>query len=297
MIDPEKQYYAQRHGRGPKGQPLSLDAFRPVIFSVWDDLSDRCFFQEAIGYECVDAGFVAGSVGHDINAFFLRTLLRDNVWPYRENEDAYDADTLFDMIEVLYELVSEPVPRPNRADYHDYWDCGWHYRNFSRAKGQERYRREINAVLRLSDPGYQISELGVITELAPTEFRQLVRAVVPSGTEHDLVTSKIDAAVSRFEQRGASIDDRRHAVRDLADVLEALRPDIKAEMLTADESDLFNLANNFSIRHNNRQQKGDYDKVVWLRWSFYVYLATIHAVLRVRTKQRDAARATPPHRQ
>jgi len=93
--------------------------------------------------------------------------------------------------------------------------------------------------------------------------------------------------VTRFRTRGASIDDRRHAVRDLADVLEALRPDIKESMLSADEGALFNIANNFAIRHNNRQQKGDYDRVTWLRWTFYVYLATIHAVLRIRTAQRS----------
>ena len=262
VIDPDKQYYAQRHGRGPRSQPLPLDALRRIVFSAWDDLSRRDYFQEAFGYNCVDQGVVDGSVGQDVDAFFLRTLLRDNVWPYRANEPTYDADTLFDMIEVLHDLVSEPIPRPNGADYHSWSDCGWHYQNFNRAKGQEHYRAQINAALRLSDPGYQINELGVVAELAPAEFRQLVRAPVPEGTEHDLVTSKIDAAVSRFERRGASLDDRRHAVRDLADVLEALRPEIKTEMLSADEAALFNVANGFAVRHNNRQQKGDYDKIV-----------------------------------
>jgi len=33
-------------------------------------------------------------------------------------------------------------------------------------------------------------------------------------------------------------------------------------MLTADENDLNNLANYFSIRHNNRKQRGDYNKAV-----------------------------------
>jgi hypothetical protein len=56
-------------------------------------------------------------------------------------------------------------------------------------------------------------------------------------------------------------------------------------MLTADEKALFHVANGFSIRHNNRDQRGDYDRVTWLRWAFYVYLATIHAVLRVRGAQ------------
>jgi hypothetical protein len=96
---------------------------------------------------------------------------------------------------------------------------------------------------------------------------------------------KLDSATKRFRTRGVSLDDRRVAVRDLADVLEALRGDVRETMLSKDEKELFHLANGFAIRHHNRQQRGDYDRLTWLRWAFYVYLATIHAVLRVRERE------------
>jgi hypothetical protein len=41
---------------------------------------------------------------------------------------------------------------------------------------------------------------------------------------------------------------------------------VKEAMLTADEKALFNVANGFAIRHNNRDQRGDYDRVTWLPW-------------------------------
>jgi hypothetical protein len=185
-------------------------------------------------------------------------------------------------------LYTTSSPKPVDGSYHGYSDCGWHYNTFDRNSGQREYREQINAVLRLCDPPYELDDLGQVVESAPEEFHQLLSAAGPEGTPHDLVTSRIDAAVKRFRARGATVDDRRHAVRDLADVLEALRPDIKENMLSADESALFNIANNFSIRHNNRRQRGDYDRVVWLRWTFYVYLATIHAVLRVRKRSSDS---------
>lgn len=56
-------------------------------------------------------------------------------------------------------------------------------------------------------------------------------------------------------------------------------------MLKDDESALFNIANNFWIRHNNRKQKLDYDDEVWLRWMFYVHLSTIHTVLRIKARK------------
>lgn len=75
--------------------------------------------------------------------------------------------------------------------------------------------------------------------------------------------------------------DRRDAVRDLADVLESLRSEAKTVLTKRDEADLFNLANNFGIRHFNAQQKMEYDQDIWLSWMFYYYLATIHAVTRL----------------
>ena len=293
-----RQYFSERHGRGPKAVPLPFESVRRLVVSVLDGLRDRHYLQEALGYECVDAGTVHGTIGGDPGAYFLRALMRDDVWPYWEPDigpddffsasnppdliwESWDADTLFDVVEVLHDLVSKPL----EGRYHDYSDCGWHYQIFDRTAGQEQYRREMNEVLRLNDPPFEMNGLGQVIESAPEEFRALLSAAVPPGTEHDLVTSKIDAAVTRFQVRGASIEDRRHAVRDLADVLEAIRPDIKESMLSADEGALFNIANNFALRHNNRQQKGDYDRVTWLRWTFYVYLATIHAVLRIRTAQ------------
>jgi hypothetical protein len=94
--------------------------------------------------------------------------------------------------------------------------------------------------------------------------------------------------VSLSRGRSASAEDRRRAVRDLADVLEALRSTIKLEALPKDESELFRLANGFAIRHNNRDQRRQYDDNIWLRWAFYVYLATIHARLRLQARQARA---------
>ena len=146
----------------------------------------------------------------------------------------------------------------------------------------------LNAVLCLAGPPYKLDDQGHVVDVGEPEFEQLLDAPVPDGTEHDLITSKIDAAVSRFRARGASVGRPPPRGPRLADVLEAIRGDVKESMLKADERDLFNLANNFAIRHNNRDQKGDYDRVTWLRWAFYVYLATIHAVLRVPVGRRRA---------
>ena len=99
--------------------------------------------------------------------------------------------------------------------------------------------------------------------------------------------------MEHFRGRRSTVDDRRVAVRELADVLEYLRPTIKQAMLSEDERALFELANNFAIRHNRRGQKRDYDWAVWLSWMFYVYLATIHATLRLHERAKHHERDGP----
>jgi len=71
----------------------------------------------------------------------------------------------------------------------------------------------------------------------------------------------------------------------LAKVLEFIRPKIKLLLTTDDENDLFNIANNFGIRHHNEIQKTDYDQEIWLDWMFYYYLSTINSIVRLINKR------------
>ena len=112
----------------------------------------------------------------------------------------------------------------------------------------------------------------------------LLQADIPSSDSEN-ITKKIDLAVLKFRRHKSTLDDRRDALRELADVLEYLRPDIIKVLASKDESDLFNIANNFGIRHHNVIQKVDYDKAIWYSWIFYYYLATIHAALRLIAKK------------
>ena len=256
-----------------------------LAFSALDELWERHYFQEAFGYHCVDGGDVYGLVGRDANAWFLRTLHREDVWPYRNEGEHYDADTLFDVLEALHDLVSKPVD----GRYHDFAQCGWHYTAFDQQKGQEEFRRLINPTLTRYEQPLQMTSNGEIIFLAPEEFRPLLNAPLPATADADLVTGRVDEAKRIFQSRASTKGDRRRAVRELADVLEVLRSDLKQEMLPKDERELFHIANGFAIRHNTREQRRDYDDAIWLSWAFYVYLATIHAVLRLREKHAAAA--------
>ena len=241
----------------------------------------RDHFVESFGYYCVDNDWIDGTLGPSPERWFLVNLGRDNVWPLREHASAYEPDTLFDVLEALHDLVSKPID----GWYHDYGGCGTHWQTFDRRQGQDELRSQLNPLLARYETPLELSPSGEIVALVPSEMRELLDAPIPATAESDLVTGRMNAAIALYRSRNSTRVDRRQAVRELADVLEPLRESVKEEMLPKDEREPFHLANGFAIRHNNRDQRRDYDDAIWLSWAFYVYLATIHAVLRLKERE------------
>ena len=233
-------------------------------------------------YECIDAGPVAGKLGFDVEAQILRKLRKTDLWPIKDKCLEYSEEDMFDIIEFLYDNISKPL----EGYYHSYGECGWHYQSFDTELGREVYRREINEILQDYKDGYVLSENGEILALAEKGLENLFHANIPTHDPAN-VEARVNAAVLKFRRYKSSIDERRDAVRDLADVLEFLRPKLKAVITKSDENDLFNIANNFGIRHHNETQKTDYEKAIWYSWIFYYYLATIHAALRLIKKHEE----------
>ena len=275
-----RQYYSVRTGKNPDAAKLDLEALKALFLSAYSMLSDKGYFNEAFGFWCVDAEDIPGTVGHDVATYAAFKLRRVNLWPIKDSIASYTESNLFDVIEFLHDHVSKPT-----GGYcHSWNDCGMHWEEFDRVAGQAEFRETLNPLLECYGPGFAINDCGEILEIGPTGLKHLFEA--KPLTADKTVASRICSAVDRFRRGGSSIDERRQAVRDLADVLERLRPQIKTALLKSDEKDLFNLANNFGIRHLNEGQKLDYDPAVWLSWMFYHYLATIYASLHLIERQK-----------
>jgi hypothetical protein len=275
-----RDYYSTRTGKISETPEITLKMLKKLFMVSYDKLDEDGYFQKYFGYYCVDQGDVKGELGIDINSMIFLGIKKDGLWPLRTKFEDYTEDDLFDMIEFMHDHCSKPIS----GYYHQYSNCGHHYDIFNDNEGQKHYRDTINYILRDFKEGFEISEAGEILELAYNNIAPLFQADIPSSDSEN-ITKKIDLAVLKFRRHKSTLDDRRDALRELADVLEYLRPDIKKVLASKDESDLFNIANNFGIRHHNVDQKVDYDKAIWYSWIFYYYLATIHAALRLIAKK------------
>jgi len=220
------------------------------------------------------------NLGQTLIQWIFLGIKKEELWPLSTKIEYYTEDDLFDMFEFMHDHCSKPIS----GYYHQYNNCGHHYDTFNDHEGQKYYRETVNYILRDFKEGFEISEAGEILGLPDNNIAPLLQADIPSSDSEN-ITKKIDSAVLKFRRHKSTLDDRRDALRELADVLEYLRPDIKKVLASKDEGDLFNIANNFGIRHHNVDQKVDYDKAIWYSWIFYYYLATLHAALRLIAKK------------
>jgi len=253
-----RRYYSIRTGKNPQASQIDLPMFLRLFGDLYKAFLAKEYFQEAFGYDCVDAGQVPGKLGGDIEAQMLRKFRKPNLWPIHDKCAGYSEDDIFDVIEFLYDYISKPID----GFYHNFNDCGWHYQTFNTEIGRQEYRTEINDLLRDYKEGYELSADGEILALAERGLENLFQANLPMYDPKN-VEARVNNAVLKFRRYRSSFEDRRDAIRDLADVLEFLRPKLKTVITKNDDGDLFNIANNFGIRHHNDAQKTDYDKAIW----------------------------------
>lgn len=268
-----RQYYSQRKGTNPNLKGLPLSDITELFVRIFSQLRQSGYFDEAFGFVCVDVGDMDGKV-RDPELEMLLTIRKRGLWPVSEKAPFYSEDDFFDVLEFLYQYVSKPI----EGTMHSYADCGMHWETFNQALGREEFRTKINTVLAHYEKKFEISANGEILHKPEAGFEPIFDADLPTNDSN--VITRVNAANLQYRRHGSTLDDRRQAVRDLADVLEYLRPKVKALLTSADEKDLFNIANNFGVRHHNDKQKTGYDTNIWLSWMFYFYLATIHVVLR-----------------
>jgi len=268
-----RQYYSQRKGTNPNLKGLALVDVVELFVRVFEQLRTDGYFDEAFGFYCVDAGDQVGKI-RDPELEMLLTVRKKGLWPIPDKATSYQEDDLFDVLEFLFQYVSKPV----EGTMHSWGDCGMHWETFNRVLGRKEFREKINAVLGHYEHRYELSVDGEVLHRPEAGFEPIFEADLPTRDKN--VLSRVAAATLAYRRHGSTIDDRRQAVRDLADVLEYLRPKVKALLTSADEEDLFNIANNFGVRHHNDKQRTAYDTSIWLSWMFYFFLSTIHVVLR-----------------
>jgi hypothetical protein len=254
---------------------LTSDGFATLLVDAFRGLRDDGYFAQNLEWGGPRWVPLGGADANVSKAFFAMKL--GDPWPSDEIFNVIllglrPDDHVFDLIELLHrDVVSRPLEDPPTG-------------KFDQALGQQDFRSRVNPILARRDPSFELLANGQIVQAVAEPFRRLVGQSLPVTAPKREVAARVEDAVRHFRRRGATSGDRRAAVRELADVLEFLREDVKKHLPSEDERAMFRLANEFAIRHNKRDTRRDFDEPAWLAWAFYVYLATIRLTLTLRER-------------
>jgi hypothetical protein len=205
-------------------------------------------------------------------------LGQPKLWPLQP--EAWDEDIFYGLIEVFHDLVARPRYR-FECD-----DCGgMHSQDFDTDAGRRVYRALVNRILdqdgielRVAESGEDVGRLVHLADEARTDLVQ--RALV---SPEPAVVGRVRHAIALFRRRDATEHHKRSAIVALHLVLEERRKLLKESLLRKDEAALFQIANEFDLRHG-REQQSDYDPM-FLDWVFWWYLATVELTDRLLTRQ------------
>lgn len=268
-----RPYYPQRKAEGPY-PVVSIEALRRTYVRLVADLNEKGYLDRVMPGTCVD--------DHDFVPVNKSDVLEErlgvaDLWPLNRSEPTWQDETFFGLIEAFHDIVA----RPRFRTWHDYSGCGWHYSEFALEPARQLYRWRVNRLLarspvtlRLAGRGEDAGRLVAATDAARGAL--VTRLLMSEPTKLD----RVQHAVALFRRRGATVEDRRSACIALAGLLEERRDVVRANLGRKDESALFEVANNFAIRHQNAAQKSDYDES-FLDWIFWWYLATVELTNRV----------------
>jgi len=276
-----RPYYSQRTGKTKK---IDLATFADAVQCTYAGFAEKQYFDEAFGKSC-PGGDILGIAGSDIEGFFFTRLLKRGLWPITQNYRNYAEDDALDIVELLYDVISKPID----GDWCGWNNCGMHYNKFDRVAGQTEFREAVRNLLSCYGEGFELLESGVVVPALSPQLTALVSNELPRYDPAH-VENPVQHAIAMFRKRGAGLEDRRGAIVELAGVLEFLRPLMRDIIHKQDEGAMFDLANNFGLRHQKDNQKTDYDSL-WLNWDFYLFLSTIHVLVRLLIKAKSPREA------
>ncbi len=278
------EYYSVRSGKNRFKH--STSDLEELFLTIIKGYARKFYFQEYFGDCCSYYEFSPEILGNDeeINAKLQIKTGRKNLWPICKIFPWQDDDVpflleddIFDLVEFFYDCISKPI------DGNHHCQCGYsHYKSFNSKLGKKEYRKDINTLLVGYGDGYRLDDNGKIFSILNPMLMPIFQSKLLSIENKE--KNRFERAKEKFLSRNQ--DNKRDAIKDLADILEHMHPKAEKLITKSDDSDIFKLLNRFGFRHNNKDQSDGYDKDTFYPWIFNYLLVSIISIDRIIIKNK-----------
>ena len=190
--------------------------FTPKLYVKLQNLylffRDKDYFKEQAGITKHD---LPSAIQHEAGIELDFEPFRITKWSVADLTE----DHVFDTLEFLYDRASRPGSWSRMTT-----DTGWNYEDYEdydSEAGRTDFR-ESKPLPRRHGDGFELTEQGTILALGSHGLEQILDAEIPSYDEVN-VDSKVRDAITKWRNRKLSLQVKKAAIRELADVFEWLK--------------------------------------------------------------------------
>lgn len=276
-----REYYNVRHGHLTTGT-LNLHDLADFVVREFEDVECAGYFHQSFGFFCDERHeYIHGQSKRFFSVeLHLETGLK--VDPFPENLRVKNEGDIFTFLEFVHDYIAKPYPVTAEPPCQGR-KCDVHYHpktaSFDKPAAQLEWRQAVNPYLKRYKDGYELSPEGEVRQIAPQGFEDLLARPAPEDAP-PTNAEKLDHAIRAFRRANASRVERKQAVRELADLLEFYKESVMKEHLTADANELFNIVNNFSIRHHHEVQRDNYSDE-FVEYMFFRCLSAVQLCMKL----------------
>ncbi len=281
-----EQYYMERNGLLQERAKIDIKGLRAYWGEIYQYFKSKGYFQLAEFGVCRGNAAIPLKLSPSPTQYFLLHTGKTKIWPIEDNLLKYSEDEIFTLIEIYYDSIE-------RCEWKENEDGEWDWERDTITPKSE-FCTYVNNILRFYGNGYCLEPSRGFIMLVPNEALQhQLNAIVPCITNE--VFEQLSSATKDFYRFDATLERKKKAIATLADILEPLRNDLKDILneecsIAKNDHDklIFDIVNNFNVRHNNKKQYKEYSVGIWYDWMMQYYTSVIIAYYRLREKKVDA---------
>lgn len=216
--------------------------------------------------------------GVDPEMFFMNHLQSLEIYPIEDYYEEYSEDKLFSVIEILYDKISS---------YDDEYEL-------EIEKPRNEFAIQINNILKFYNSGYYLeTNSGTICKDTNNALKKMLSEDLVEVISSDIM-EKMHTAIKIYYRFNSTLELKKKAISILADILEPLRNDLKNNLndiydISKNNHDklIFDIVNNFDVRHNNSKQNTNYEKDIWYDWMMQYYTSVIVTYYKLEKKSNN----------